>query len=73
MKCEFTDGLKVDYSGSLRITKGSDVNVFMKEGAIPTDIKGRLERASQQASCEDMRSIAQTVRDTVGNRACIHQ
>jgi len=73
MTCEFTDGLKVDYSGSLRITKGSDVNVFMKEGTIPARIRGKLESASRHASCEDMRSIAQTVREAVGDRACIHQ
>jgi hypothetical protein len=34
MRCEYSDGLKVDYSGSLKIIKGAEINVFMKEGVI---------------------------------------
>jgi len=73
MKCEYSDGLKVDYSGSLRITKGSDVNVFMQEGAIPVDIRRQLESASHHSKCQEVRTIAQTVQNRVGNRACIHK
>jgi len=35
MKCEFSDGLKVNYSGPLQILKGQEVNVFIKEAKIP--------------------------------------
>ncbi len=72
MKCEFNDGLKVDYSGSLRITKGEEVNVYMKEGFIPANIRDDLDEAARNASCGDFREIARTVTDTVGKRACIH-
>lgn len=73
MRCEYTDGLKVDYSGSLQILKGKDVNVYMKEGFIPANIKGDLEKAAQNFNCGEMRKIAETVRETVGDKACIHE
>jgi len=72
MKCEFTDGLKVDYSGPLQITKGQDVNVFIKEASIPDSIKSDLEMALFKNSCSDMRTVAETVTKTFGSRACVH-
>ena len=72
MRCEYSDGLKVDYSGSLKIIKGAEINVFMKEGVIPDPIKGELDRAAGTNNCGDMRRIAQDVTAAVGNRACIH-
>ncbi|RII31156.1 MAG: hypothetical protein CXR30_04960 [Geobacter sp.] len=73
MRCEYKDGMKVDYSGSLHITKGQDVNVYMKEGVIPANIRSELDRASANFSCEDIRKCANEVTATVGNRACIHE
>lgn len=73
MRCEYKDGMKIDYSGSLHITKGQDINVYMKEGVIPANIKGDLDRASANFSCEEMRKCASEVTDTVGKRACIHE
>lgn len=73
MRCEYSDGLKVDYSGSLRISKGEEVNVYVKEGFIPANIRSDLEAAARNFSCEEMRKVARTVTDTVGNRACIHE
>jgi len=73
MKCEFSDGLKVNYAGPLQITKGQDVNVFIKEARIPENIKFDLDKALYKNSCSDMRSIAETVTKTFGNRACIHE
>ena len=72
MRCEFNDGLKVDYSGSLKIIKGAEINVFMKDGAIPEPIKGELDNAAGTFNCGDMRRIARKVTAAVGNRACIH-
>jgi hypothetical protein len=72
MKCEFNDGLKVNYSGTLQITKGKDVNVFIKEARIPDSIKNDLDMALFKNSCGDMRTIAETVTKSFGNRACIH-
>lgn len=73
MKCEYNDGLKVNYSGPLQIIKGEDVNVFIRESRIPEDIKSDLEMALYKNSCGDMRTIADTVTKTYGNRACIHE
>lgn len=73
MRCEYSDGLKVDYAGALRITKGTEVNVFMKEGAIPATFKGDLDRAVISFNCSDLRTVAERVTDSVGNRACVHE
>lgn len=73
MKCEFSDGLKVNYSGPLQILKGQDVNVFIKESRIPESIKYNLDRALYKNSCSDMRTIAEEVTKTFGTRACIHE
>ncbi len=73
MRCEYKDGLRVDYSGSLRIQKGDDVNVFMKGDFIPSNIRSDLDNAVSRNSCEDFRKIAQAVTDTVGSKVCIHE
>jgi hypothetical protein len=73
MICEYKDGLKVNYSGSLQITKGKDVNVLIKAGYIPANIKGGLDLAAGNHSCRDMRKVARDVTATFGNRACIHE
>jgi hypothetical protein len=72
MKCEYSDGLKVNYSGPLQITKGKEVNVFIKEALIPGGIKDDLEMALFKDSCKDMREVAEKVTKTYGSRACIH-
>ena len=73
MKCEFSDGLKVKYAGALQITKGQDVNVFIKEARLPGNIKYDLDMALFKNSCSDMRTVAETVTKTFGNRTCIHE
>jgi hypothetical protein len=73
MKCEFSDGTRVTYSGPLQITKGQDVNVFIKESLIPESIKSDLDMALFKNSCTDMRTIADSVQKKYGNRACIHE
>ena len=72
MRCEYKDGLKVNYSGPLQITKGQDVNVFIKEARLPDSIKNDLDMALFKDSCGDLRTIAETVTKSFGNRACIH-
>jgi hypothetical protein len=72
MRCEYKDGLKVNYSGPLQITKGQDVNVFIKEARIPDSIKNDLDMALFKDSCGDLRTIAETVTKSFGKRACIH-
>ncbi len=73
MRCEYNDGLKVDYSGSLRIQKGDEINVFLKEDFISSNIKHDLDSAVSRNSCDDFRKIAQAVTDTVGSKVCIHE
>jgi hypothetical protein len=73
MKCEFNDGTRINYSGPLQITKGRDVNIFIKESRIPDDIKSDLDMALFKNSCADMRAIAETVQKMYGTRACIHE
>jgi hypothetical protein len=72
MICEYKDGLKVNYSGSLQITKGKEVNVLIKEGYIPANIRCGLDQASSHHSCRDIRKVADEVTATFGSRACIH-
>lgn len=72
MICEYRDGLKADYSGSLQITKGKDVNVFIKEGLIPANIRSGLDLAVEEHNCSDMRKVIDDVTTTFGSRACLH-
>ena len=58
MKCEYADGLKVVYSGSLRITKADDVNLFVKKRSIPANVMGALQSASRNNSCSELRRAA---------------
>ncbi len=71
MRCEYKDGWNIDYSGSLHITKGTDIDVFMEEGYIPANIKVELDDANSRNSCDHLRKIGELVTDTVGSRACL--
>lgn len=73
MKCEYRDGLTVKYSGPLQITKGQEVNVFIKEEFIPDGIKSDLDIALHRNSCGEMRKVAERVTSKFGSRACIHE
>jgi hypothetical protein len=73
MKCEYGDGMTVDYSGSLRIRKGDSVNVFIAEDFIPANVKGYLAKAVGENSCDELQKIAGIVTDTVGSKVCIHE
>lgn len=72
MKCVYSDGLNIEYKGSLLIKDNKDVNVYIKEGLIPLNIKGELDVSVINFNCKDMREAAKLVTDTVGKRACIH-
>lgn len=73
MRCEYSDGLKVDYSGPLHVIKGQDVNVFIEEARLPDGIKDDLDMALFRNSCNAMRNVAEEVTKTFGNKACIHE
>ena len=72
MRCEYKDGLRVNYSGPLQITKGQDINVFIKEARLPDSIKSDLDMALYKDSCGDLRTIAEAVTESFGKRACVH-
>ena len=65
MKCEYKDGFKVDYSGSLRITKGDDVNLYVKEGYIPASVRSDLDAAASHNSCHELRLAAKEATNTI--------
>ena len=66
MRCDYKDGLKIDYTGSLRMTKGNEVNVFLDAGDIPAGLKSDLDSAARHNSCGELRTVAQEVTATVG-------
>jgi hypothetical protein len=66
MKCEFDDGLKVDYAKALRVTKGDEINVFLAADDMPSGLRAELDAAASQESCGELRKIAKEVTDTVG-------
>ena len=65
MKCEYNDGYKVDYSGSLRISKGDEVDLLVKGDRIPASFRGGLDAAASHNSCGELRTAAQAVTDTI--------
>lgn len=62
----------MDFSGSLQITKGNDINMIIQEGFLPANIRSGLELAARHHSCRDMRKVANDVTATLGSKACIH-
>lgn len=72
MKCEYGDGLKVEYSGPLHIVKGKDINIFIEEARLPEDIKDDLDMALFRNRCSAMREVAGEVTRKYGDKACIH-
>ncbi len=73
MKCEYSDGIRVSYSGPLQITKTGEVNVFIKETSIPDDIRSDLDMALYKNSCGDLRRVADAVTERYGKKACVHE
>jgi hypothetical protein len=65
MKCEYDDGFKVDYSGSLRISKGEEVNLYVKKKLIPAKIMGALQSAARRNNCIELRNAACILTDTI--------
>ncbi len=66
MRCEYRDGLNVDYSGSLRMKKGSEVNVFLRADDIPAGLKGDLDLAAHHNSCRELRNVVEEIAATIG-------
>jgi len=66
MKCAYNDGLKVDYSGSLHISKGTDVDLVLRPEEIPSEFKDKLVESTINGNCGKLRAAALEVTDAVG-------
>jgi hypothetical protein len=66
MRCEYNDGFKVDYAGSLKITKGDDIKFSVKESFIPANVKSGLTAAAAHNSCGELRQAALRATDLIG-------
>ena len=58
MRCGYKDDFKVDYSGSLHITKGNGVDLVVKSEDIPSNVKSCLDSAVTRNSCHELRAAA---------------
>jgi hypothetical protein len=68
MRCEYRDGFKVDYedyAGSLRITKGNDVEISVQAGQISGKARSDLDAAANHNSCSELRAAAREVTDAL--------
>jgi hypothetical protein len=54
MRCTYRDDVKVDYTGSLHITKGEGVDLTVKAGQIPSNIRTSLDSAVSHNSCDEL-------------------
>ncbi len=74
MKCEYSDGLKIDYSGSLSIKKGNEIHgYFVKEDSIPDTFRYILDKAARSNSCGDLRKISEAVTHSECGKVCIRE
>lgn len=67
MRCEYKDDFKVDYSGSLHITKGDGVDLVVQGDQIPANFKACLDSAVTRNSCHELRSAARGVTNTINS------
>jgi hypothetical protein len=74
MRCEYKDGLKIDYAGSLIVKKSGDIDGFLiKENSIPEHIRYELDKAVLNDSCSEMREVAGALTSTVCGTVCLRK
>lgn len=61
MRCAYKDDFKVDYTGSLHITKGDGVDLVVKGSQISANAKACLDSAVNRNSCHELRAAARAV------------
>lgn len=72
MRCEYSDGLTIDYTGSLTVHSGKNIKGYhAREEYIPDELKYELNRAAGSGSCGELRKIALSVAMDCG-RVCIN-
>jgi len=65
MRCTYKDDFSVDYSGSLHISKGDGVDLVVRGGLIPADIKSSLDSAVSHNNCHELRAASSAFTDTI--------
>jgi len=65
MKCEYKDGFKVDYAGTLHISKGRGVDLVIEGGILPASIKNDLDSAVIHNSCPELRAASRVATKTI--------
>jgi hypothetical protein len=71
MRYEFDDGMVVDYSGNIHITKEDTIDLYIEEDYIPANVRDDLIEAARKNSHDDIRKIAVLLTDTVGTKGCL--
>ncbi len=66
MRCEFRDGVEIEYAGTLSVSKGEDFGVVLDAGDIPAGFKSYLDSAARHNNCCELRTIAQEITAAVG-------
>ena len=61
MRCDYKDDFKVEYAGSVHVTKGDGVDLVVKGSEIPSNIKSCLDSAVTRNSCHELRSAARAL------------
>jgi hypothetical protein len=67
MRCDYKDDFKVDYSGSLQITKGDGIDLIVKGDQIPSNFKACLDSAVSRNSCHELRAAARGVTNSINS------
>jgi hypothetical protein len=73
MRCEYKDGLKIDYSGSLTVRRGNDIRgVFARKDSIPAEFRNVLDKAARNNNCDEIRSVVQEITRSECGKVCLH-
>ncbi|MBI2353559.1 MAG: hypothetical protein HYV06_00785 [Deltaproteobacteria bacterium] len=65
MRCEYKDGFKVDYSGSLHISKGSGVDLVVEGSQLSANVKSCLDSAVNRNSCHELRAASKAATKSI--------
>lgn len=65
MRCSYKDDFKVDYAGSLHITKGEGIDITVKKDQISSTFKMGLDSAVSHNSCQELRAASRAVTDSL--------
>ena len=66
MRCEYNDGIQVDYTGALNVTKGAEMSLSVQESFIPADVRSDLATTAAHNSCGELRQAAQKATAAIG-------